>query len=150
MSLETQLDLAAVDDPALAPIAGYASAWNRHSVESFPSLFTELADFVTFNGTYLPNFDAIRTAHEHIFGGPFHHTAIEITGSTIKGWGDSTRAIRSHWILRGENSTVQFEQVEGVFLFVVARIGGAWLIVAAQNTYLEQSQGHHARGLPSA
>jgi ketosteroid isomerase-like protein len=130
-------------------VAGFATTWNRHDMDAFGKLFATDADFVNVAGIFWTGRQSIQSNHAYTHGvvaadspgfgkedRPYHGI---FKNSTLKFEPIDVRFLRAevaiahvHWEMQGDTRTK--DPRHGVFLFVLTRDNGGWLIAAAQNT----------------
>ena len=134
-------------------VSGFAETWNRHDLEAFGRLFAPDADFVNVGGILLKGRHEIQSHHAWSHGAipesvpdpqaqPQHYGIFK--NSTMKFDTMDVRFLRKdvalahvNWQLSGDARTSTPRR--GVFLFVLTRQDGSWLISAAQNTEINRT-----------
>lgn len=119
----------------------YADLWNAHDAHRFNELFTETADFCTFQGIYLQGLPEIQKAHQFIFDGPFHNTFLTHKKTFLSIKSDDLAVYRSEWKLVFKDD--REEDRSGMFIFVMQKIDNEWKLVAGQNTDIAKEQIYH-------
>jgi ketosteroid isomerase-like protein len=134
-------------------VSGFAENWNRHDMEAFGRLFAPDADFVNVTGIHMKGRDEIQSHHAWSHGAIPESTQVPQTlpqnygifkNSTMKFDTIDVRFLQKdvalayvNWQLSGDARTSTPRR--GVFLFVLTRQGGPWLISAAQNTEINRT-----------
>lgn len=134
-------------------VAGFATAWNNHDMDSFGKLFAPDADFVNVTGILMKGRHEIQSHHAWSHGAIPESTRIPQTlpknygifkNSTMKFESIDVRFVREdvalahvNWQLVGDARTSTPRH--GVFLFVLNRGKEGWQIAVAQNTEINRT-----------
>ena len=134
-------------------VAGFATAWNNHDMDSFGKLFAPDADFVNVTGILMKGRHEIQSHHAWSHGAIPESTHVPQTlpknygifkNSTMKFDTMDVRFLRKdvalahvNWQLFGDARTSIPRR--GVFLFVLNRGKDGWQIAAAQNTEINRA-----------
>ena len=135
-------------------VAGFAASWNRHDLDAFGKLFAPDAEFVNVAGNLWTGRQSIQTQHAYSHGvipadspgfseadrpyhGIFKNSTIKFDQIIVRFLRNDVADAYVHWELLGDART--HEPRRGVFLFVLTRQNGAWLIAAAQNTEIART-----------
>ena len=134
-------------------VAGFATAWNKHDMDSFGKLFAPDADFVNVTGILMKGREEIQGHHAWSHGaipestrvpqtlpknyGIFKNSTMKFDTIDVRFLREDVALARVNWQLFGDARTSTPRR--GVFLFV--RTGGkpGWQIAAAQNTEINRS-----------
>jgi uncharacterized protein (TIGR02246 family) len=157
--METMMN--AQDADAIRQVATrYEEAWNRHDMQALSRLFTEDADFVNVGGRHWKGRAEIERQHAerhltHFKGSRYTTIAIGVRFLTPE-----IAVVHVHWGMSGDrdpNGTPRQSGLggftrTGIFMWVIVKQEGAWLISAAQNTNVTVqalSASHTATASPS-
>ncbi|GAA4950686.1 uncharacterized protein (TIGR02246 family) [Nonomuraea thailandensis] len=111
-------------------LAGLAEAWNRGDAAAYAALFTEDADYITFDGTHTRGRQAVESMHRWLFEGP-------LKGSTMATGGDHTvKALADGAVLviAAGGTTVDGRQRASIVSFTAVRTPEGWRFASFQNT----------------
>jgi ketosteroid isomerase-like protein len=134
-------------------VAGFATAWNNHDMDSFGKLFAPDADFVNVTGILMKGRQEIQSHHAWSHGAIPESTHVPQTlpknygifkGSTMKFDTIEVRFLQKDvafahvkWQLFGDARTLTPRR--GIFLFVLNRGKQGWQIATAQNTEINRT-----------
>lgn len=134
-------------------VAGFATAWNHHDMDALGKLFAADADFVNVAGAWWKGRQSIQIHHvwphsaipedTQIAGAQREHYGIFKNGTMkfnqvdVRFLGKNVALAHVDWELFGDARTPTPRH--GVFLFVLTRQDGGWLIAAAQNTEINRT-----------
>ena len=151
----TTCALAAPNDEASVRnvVAGFATAWNHHDMESFGNLFAPDADFVNVTGILMKGRDEIQSHHAWAHGaipestqvpqtlpknyGIFKNTTMKFDNIDVRFLRKDVALAHVNWQLSGDARTSTPRR--GIFLFVLNRGEEGWQIAAAQNTEINRT-----------
>jgi hypothetical protein len=154
-SLPANCALAASDDAQVRNVvAGFATAWNRHDMDAFGKLFAPDAEFVNVAGTCWTGRQSIQAQHAFTHGaipadspgfgaedrpyyGIFRNSTMKFERIDVRFLRKEVAITRVSWELLGDARTPNPRR--GVFMFVLNREHGGWLIAAAQNTEINRT-----------
>jgi len=117
-------------------VAAFAEAWNRHDMEAFAELFAPDAEFVNVVGMWWKGRAEIKAAHEFTHSTMFKSSRLTILETSVRFPVPELAIARSRWLLEnhvgpdGEPLPAR----HGVLVNLLARQGGRWSIIDAQNT----------------
>ena len=117
-------------------VAAFAEAWNRHDMEAFAELFAPDAEFVNVVGMWWKGRAEIKAAHEFTHSTMFKSSRLTILETSVRFPAPQLAIARSRWLLEnhvgpdGEPLPAR----HGVLVNLLARQGGRWSIIDAQNT----------------
>ena len=117
-------------------VAAFAEAWNRHDMEAFAELFAPDAEFVNVVGMWWKGRAEIKAAHEFTHSTMFKSSRLTILETSVRFLVPELAIARSRWLLEnhvgpdGEPLPAR----HGVLVNLLARQGGRWSIIDAQNT----------------
>jgi hypothetical protein len=155
-SLLDNCALAASNDPeeVRKVVAGFATSWNRHDLDAFGKLFAPDAEFVNVAGDLWTGRQSIQAQHAYSHGviradspgfseadrpyyGIFKKSTMKFGRIIVRFLRDDVAVAHVRWELLGDARTQNPRR--GVFLFVLTRQNGAWLIATAQNTEINRT-----------
>ncbi|MGA7617460.1 MAG: SgcJ/EcaC family oxidoreductase [Thermoanaerobaculia bacterium] len=122
---------------ALAPVAGFVDAWNRHDMNALAELYTADAEFVNVIGMWWHGRDEIRAQHALLHQGRMKQTTLSQEAPMVKLLSQSVAMAHARWELRGDAGAPGWEIGEvrrGMLIHVLIREAGVWKITATQNT----------------
>ena len=117
-------------------VHAFAECWNRHDMNAFAELFAPDAEFVNVVGLWWKGREEIRKAHEFTHATMFKDSRLTISDVAVRFPVDGIAIARARWILEGHVSPegAPLPPRHGIFVNVLARGPGGWLIVDSQNT----------------
>ena len=134
-------------------VAGFASAWNNHDMESFGKLFAPDADFVNVTGILMKGREEIQSHHAWSHGaipestrvphtlaknyGIFKNSSMRFDTIDVRFLQKDVALAHVNWELSGDARTSTPRR--GVFLFVLCRGKEGWQIATAQNTEINRT-----------
>jgi uncharacterized protein (TIGR02246 family) len=135
-------------------VAGFATSWNRHDMDAFGKLFAPDAEFVNVAGVVWTGRQSIQAQHAYSHGvipadspevteadrpyyGIFKNSTTKFDQVDVRFLRNDVAIAHVHWELLGDARTQNPRR--GVFLFVLSRQSGAWLIAVAQNTEINRT-----------
>lgn len=107
-----------------------ADAWNAGDATAYAALFTEDADYITFDGTHTEGRAAIEAAHRWLFDGP-------LKGSTMPAPAEPRvkRLADGAVLVVSKGGTAVGGQLRGSTVsFTAVRTPGGWRFASFQNT----------------
>lgn len=134
-------------------VAGFATAWNNHDMDSFGKLFAPDADFVNVTGILMKGRQEIQAHHAWSHGaipesthvphtlpknyGIFKNSRMKFDAIDVRFLQMDVALAHVNWELSGDarSSTPR----RGVFLFVLTRGNQGWQIATAQNTEINRT-----------
>lgn len=133
-------------------VAGFATAWNNHDMDSFGKLFAPDADFVNVTGILMKGRHEIQSHHAWSHGaipestqvpqtlpknyGIFKNSTMKFATIDVRFLGKDVALVHVNWQLYGDARTSTPRR--GIFLFVLNRGEEGWQIAAAQNTEINR------------
>ncbi|GAA2213990.1 SgcJ/EcaC family oxidoreductase [Nonomuraea monospora] len=105
-------------------------AWNGGDAAAYAAVFTDDADYITFDGTHLRGRAAIESSHRWLFDGP-------LKGSTMSGVGDAMikpLADGAALVIAGGGTAVDGRHRPSVVTFTAVRTPEGWRFASFQNT----------------
>lgn len=134
-------------------VAGFATAWNSHDMDSFGKLFAPDADFVNVTGILMKGRQEIQSHHAWSHGaipesarvshtlpknyGIFKNSRMKFDTIDVRFLQNDVALARVNWALFGDARTSTPRR--GVFLFVLNRGKQGWQIATAQNTEINRT-----------
>jgi uncharacterized protein (TIGR02246 family) len=133
-------------------VKGFSESWNDHDMEAFGRLFAVDADFVNVAGDRWKGRHDIQMQHAYSHGtipadsqgseafryyGIFKTSKLRFTEVDVRFLQKDVAVAHAGWELLGDSRSPNPRQ--GVFLFVLVRQDGHWLITAAQNTEIHRT-----------
>jgi len=119
---------------AESAVTRFVEAWNEHDSARFAALFAADADWVTASGARLRGREAIHgyLASEH--AGWAKHTRMRPTNVHVRSLGTATASVFFEWEIAEVTADAKSPMAarRGNNLFVVAKEGDGWIIVAGQ------------------
>ncbi|AQZ61289.1 unnamed protein product [[Actinomadura] parvosata subsp. kistnae] len=113
-----------------ALLSGLADAWNAGDATAYAALFTEDADYITFDGTHTRGRAAIESTHRRLFDGP-------LKGSTMAGVGNVTVKPLTDGavlVIASGGTAVDGLHRPSTVSFTAVRTPGGWRFASFQNT----------------
>jgi uncharacterized protein (TIGR02246 family) len=135
-------------------VAAFAVTWNRHDLDAFGKLFAPDADFVNVTGLLWTGRQSIQAQHAYVHGaiaanspgfseqdrlhyGIFKNSTLKFDQIDVRFLRKEVAISHVNWELLDDARTQKSRR--GVFIFVLTRQNGGWLIAAAQNTEIERT-----------
>ncbi|UBU09422.1 SgcJ/EcaC family oxidoreductase [Nonomuraea gerenzanensis] len=107
-----------------------AQAWNNGDATAYAAVFTEDADYITFEGTHTRGRAAIESTHRWLFQGP-------LKGSTMAAPGDVTvkpLADGAALVIAAGGTAVEGRRRDSVVSLTAVRTPEGWRFASFQNT----------------
>jgi uncharacterized protein (TIGR02246 family) len=117
------------------------AGWNQGSGQAFAASFTEDADYVVVNGTYLKGRQAIAAAHRQLFESIFQGSRLEGYIKSIRFLSDDIALVHLHGRPQIPGQAVPAPEQYSIQTMVAIRHADEWSITAFQNTSIQQSSG---------
>jgi uncharacterized protein (TIGR02246 family) len=133
-------------------IAGFPKSWNDHDMDAFGKLFAVDADFVNVVGDRWRGRRDIQMQHAYSHGtipqdtqgseayryyGIFKTSKLRFTEVDVRFLEKNVAVAHAGWELLGDSRSANPRQ--GIFILVLVRQDGQWLITAAQNTEMHRA-----------
>ncbi|RBQ18759.1 DUF4440 domain-containing protein [Spongiactinospora rosea] len=108
-----------------------AEAWNAGDATTYAALFTEDADYITFDGTHTKGREIIESVHRRLFEGPLKGSTMAVGGgeATFKPLADGAMLV----ISRG-GTTLADRLRASIVSFTAVRTPEGWRFASFQNT----------------
>jgi uncharacterized protein (TIGR02246 family) len=131
-----------------AVIEAWGRAWNAHDMRGAAALVDADVDFVTVAGRWLRGRDEFLRHHQDIHQRHMRETTWATVGYAVRPLRDDLALAHLEWTIIGERAPdgTPRPQRAGIFTWVVACRGRAWLIAAAHNTNLGADASHRLTG----
>jgi uncharacterized protein (TIGR02246 family) len=111
-------------------MAGLAEAWNRGDATAYAAVFTEDADYITFDGTHTRGREAIESAHRWLFEGPLKGSTMSTGGAhTVKPLADGAVLV-----IAAGGTTADGRHRASTVSFTAVRTPEGWRFASFQNT----------------
>ena len=141
------------EDDVRKTVAGFSQSWNQHDMEAFGKLFAPDAEFVNVAGDRWKGREDIQAQHAYSHGtipadtkgfealrvyyGIFRNSTLRFTQIDVRFLRKDVAVAHASWELLGDTRTPNPRH--GLFLFVLTRDPGGWLVAAAQNTEINRT-----------
>jgi uncharacterized protein (TIGR02246 family) len=111
-------------------------AWNRHDIKALSSLVAEDVRFVNVAGNVLNGREEFEKLQTRTHATQFKDSVRTVTGTEIKFLTPDIAVAPIKWGMRGDKDADGTPRPprDGVMMQVLVKRGGAWTIVAVQNT----------------
>jgi uncharacterized protein (TIGR02246 family) len=116
--------------------ARWDDAWNRHDIKALSALVAEDVRFVNVAGALLNGRDEFEKLQTRTHATQFKDSVRTVTATDIKFLSADIAVAHVKWGMRGDKDADGTPRPPrtGVMMQVLAKRGGAWTIVAVQNT----------------
>ena len=134
-------------------VGALPETWNRHDMQAFGRLFATDAEFVNVAGDWWKGRQEIQTQHAYSHGtipadtqgfgalrayyGIFKASTMRFSQIEVRFLRKDVAVAHASWELLGDSRTT--EPRRGLFVFVLTRENGGWLIADAQNTEINRT-----------
>ena len=126
-----------VDEDEIRRIqARWDDAWNQHDIKALSALVAEDVRFVNVAGTVLNGREEFEKLQTRTHAAQFKDSVRTVTGTDIKFLTPDIAVAHVRWGMKGDKDAdgTPRQPRNGVMMQVLVRRGGAWTIVAVQNT----------------
>jgi uncharacterized protein (TIGR02246 family) len=126
-----------VDEDEIRKIqARWDDAWNRHDIKALSALVADDVRFVNVAGVVLNGRDEFEKLQTRTHATQFRDSVRTVTATDIKFLSADIAVAHVRWGMRGDKDADGTPRPPrtGVMMQVLAKRGGAWTIVAVQNT----------------
>ncbi|MEU4718065.1 SgcJ/EcaC family oxidoreductase [Nonomuraea dietziae] len=108
-----------------------AEAWNAGDAAAYAALFTEDADYISFDGTHSQGREAIESSHRWLFEGPLKGSTMSSMdgGAKVKPLADGAVLVIS-----AGGTALAGRQRHSIVSFTAIRTSGGWRFSSFQNT----------------
>ena len=112
------------------------SAWNQHDIKALSALVAEDVRFVNVAGNVLNGREEFEKLQTRTHATQFKDSVRTVTGTDIKFLTPDIAVAHVRWGMKGDKDAdgTSRQPRNGVMMQVLVRRGGAWTIVAVQNT----------------
>jgi uncharacterized protein (TIGR02246 family) len=116
--------------------ARWDDAWNRHDIKALSALVAEDVRFVNVAGNVLNGREEFEKLQTRTHATQFKDSVRTVTGTEIKFLTPDIAVAHIRWGMRGDKDGDGTPRPprDGVMMQVLVKRGGAWTIVAVQNT----------------
>jgi len=116
--------------------ARWDDAWNRHDIKALSALVAEDVRFVNVAGVVLNGRDEFEKLQTRTHAMQFKDSVRTVTATDIKFLSADMAVAHVKWGMRGDKDADGTPRPprNGVMMQVLVKRGGAWTIVAVQNT----------------
>ena len=116
--------------------ARWDDAWNRHDIKALSALVAEDVRFVNVAGNVLNGREEFEKLQTRTHATQFKDSVRTVTGTDIKFLTPDIAVAHVRWGMQGDKDADGTPRPprNGVMMQVLVRRGGAWTIVAVQNT----------------
>ena len=126
-----------VDEDEIRRIqARWDDAWNQHDIKALSALVAEDVRFVNVAGNVLSGREEFEKLQTRTHATQFKDSVRTVTGTDIKFLTPDIAVAHVRWGMKGDKDAdgTPRQPRNGVMMQVLVRRGGAWTIVAVQNT----------------
>lgn len=129
------------DREAIRSIAlKWQDTWNRHEIKALASLVAEDVDLVTVSGTWLRSRKEFEEDHTKSHEMALRDSVLKVNGTSVKFIRPDVAVAHGEWGIEGVKDAdgKPRQPQQGIFTWVLEKRKGAWLIIAAQNTFVRE------------
>ncbi|GAA2417896.1 SgcJ/EcaC family oxidoreductase [Nonomuraea africana] len=108
-----------------------AEAWNAGDATAYAALFTEDADYISFDGAHSQGREAIESSHRWLFEGPLKGSTMSTTDGGVKVKPLADGAVL---VISGGGTAVAGRQRDSIVSFTAVRTPQGWRFASFQNT----------------
>ena len=112
------------------------AAWNSHDIKALSALVAEDVRFINVAGAVLNGRDEFAKLQTRTHAMMFKESVRTVTATDIKFLNEEIAVAHVRWGMRGDKNAdgTPRSPRSGVMMQVLVKRGGAWTVVAAQNT----------------
>ena len=123
-------------DAVMNLVNGFDTAWNKHDMSAFGTLFADDAEFVNVVGMWWRGRDAIQAAHTHTHATFLKDSVLEWNVASLKFLAPDVALVHVEWRMTGhrEPSGAIGMPRKGILVLVTVKSAIGWRIAAGQNT----------------
>jgi uncharacterized protein (TIGR02246 family) len=114
--------------------------WNQGDGQAFAASFTEDADYIVVNGTYLKGRQAIASAHQQLFETLFQGSRLEGFIKSIRFLSDDIALVHLHGRPQIPGQAVPVPEQYSIQTLIGIRQGDGWHFTFFQNTLIQQEK----------
>ena len=108
-----------------------AEAWNEGDATAYAAVFTDAADYITFDGTHLQGRAEIESSHRWLFDGPLKGSTMSIGGNAaVKPLGEGAALVVSG----GGTALADGPHRDSIVTFTAVGTPEGWRFASFQNT----------------
>jgi uncharacterized protein (TIGR02246 family) len=114
----------------------FAAAWAKHDGHQLASIMSEDVDFVNVGGDWLHGRSDFELYHTRLLSGRFKDSTLTPRDTAVRFLRPDLAVLHWSWTIQGdrnEDGTARRPRF-GIFIMVIEKISGEWMIVEAQNT----------------
>ncbi len=116
------------------------AGWNRGDGQAYAASFTEDADFISVNGTYLKGRQAIAAAHQQLFETRFRGSRLEGFVKHIRFLSDDLALLHLHGRPQMPGQALPAPEQYAIQTMIGIRQAEGWRFTSFQNTLIQQEQ----------
>lgn len=114
--------------------------WNQGDGQAYAASFTEDADYILWNGTYLKGRQAIAAAHQQLFETRFRGSQLEGFIQNIRFLSDDIALLQLHSSPQIPGQAVPAPEQYSIQTLIGTRQADGWRITSFQNTLIQQKR----------
>jgi uncharacterized protein (TIGR02246 family) len=114
--------------------------WNQGDGHAYAASFTEDADYIVWNGTYLKGKEAIATAHQHLFETRFRGSQLEGFIRNIRFLRDDIALLHLHGRPQVPGQALPAPEAYSIQTLLAIKQADGWHFTAFQNTLIQQEK----------
>jgi uncharacterized protein (TIGR02246 family) len=114
--------------------------WSRGDGQAFAASFTEDADYIVVNGTYLKGRQAIAAAHQQLFETLFQGSRLEGFMKNIRFLSDDIALVHLHGRPQIPGQAVAAPEQYSIQTMIGIKRADGWRFTAFQNTLIQQER----------
>src|SRR5271170_3190829 len=114
----------------------FAAAWAKHDGHQLAKIMSEDVDFVNVGGDWLRGRADFELYHTRLLSGRFRESELTPIETAVRFLRRDLAVLHWSWRIQGDRNEdlTPRKPRYGLFTMIVEKRGGAWLVVAAQNT----------------
>lgn len=114
--------------------------WNQGDGQAYAASFTEDADYILWNGTYLKGRQAIAAAHQQLFETRLRGSQLEGFIQNIRFLSDDIALMQLHSSPQIPGQAVPAPEQYSIQTLIGTRQADGWRITSFQNTLIQQKR----------
>jgi uncharacterized protein (TIGR02246 family) len=124
------------EDAVRAVPQAFVAAWAKHDGHQLAKIMADDVDFVNVGGDWIHGRADFETYHTRLLSGRFRNSTLASRDTVARFLRPDLALLHWSWGLVGDrNEDLSLRKPRmGIFTMVVEKRGGAWLVLAAQNT----------------
>lgn len=129
------------EDAIRAVVKTVETGWIEKSGEKYASAFSEVHDYIVWNGYYFPNMtrQANADGHQNLFNGPYKNVDVKFKVDKIKFIRNDLALVHSYAGTYEKNKGAP-ENPTALITMIMEKKDGAWQIISFHNLDLESFQ----------